>query len=135
MNTFNQAVIISACKKGLDDHINTSRHLELARYAQATLGCPVKHLKGVYKGDIENSLYIEFKNQDNYERLLEFATAMEQESVLLLDSNRAASLIYTDNTGKIEPLGRLRAVTKNGVKGIDCYSYDVSQDLYYITVK
>lgn len=133
MNILPQALIMTAFKKELDYHTNVARNLELARYAQAVLGCPIKALKGFYKGDSEDSLYIEFRTQDNYERLLEYAMAMGQESVLLLDANRLASLIYTDNTDKVEHLGKFKATDKQGIAGLDCYSYDAELNQYYIT--
>lgn len=135
MNTFNQAVIISASKKGLDFHENQQRHLKLVQYANQVLGCPIKALKGVYKGESEPSLYVEFKTEANLERLKDYAMAMEQESILYLDSNRIASLIYTDNTDKHEMLGKFTATDSKGIEGLDCYSYDAQLNQYYITKK
>lgn len=109
--------------------------MQLVQYAQAVLDCPVKAIQGYYLGDKENSLVVQFRTRDNYERLLEYATAMGQESVLHIDSNRLASLVYTDNTGKVEHLGKFKATNKQGIAGRDCYSYDAHLDQYYITVK
>ena len=92
----------------------------------------VKHLKGCYKGTLENS-YLIPASRTTKEQILALAAEYDQECVLFLDESRAATLLYVNDKLRVqESIGKLvqkpRAVALNQ----GSYTYDPSTDTYFI---
>jgi hypothetical protein len=91
-------------------------------------GIPYKILDGVYKGVSETSFLVNAKYEN---QVMELAKAAKQESVLFVDINRNAYLIYLDNN-KTEKLGILTRVSEDKALTLDAYSKD--GDIYYSVI-
>lgn len=94
-------------------------------------GIPFKSLKGSYRGRIEDSFIVA---ATNFPKVRKWAD--EQESVLHLGpcdarDRRPATLIYQQ--GGREHLGLFRACGRNEALARSSWTYDPTQDLYFVT--
>ena len=86
-------------------------------------------LDGCYKGEVERSYIIETTSK-TLEEILAFSKQFNQESILYLDNQRLATLVYDmDNMVK---LGKFKGVSESHAKSNDAYTYSHEQDTYYI---
>lgn len=104
MNTFEPCYIVS-----LDNGLSPGQEARTDSIVRAMLETervPYKPVVGCYKGKTENSMVIPGAYR---KRVMQLAHAHHQESVLHLDANRVAHLIYMDGRPD-ETLGRWREV-------------------------
>ncbi len=94
-------------------------------------GMGFKMVVGSYKGVMEQSFLVVYSNDQELALLNNFAKSFQQESILVLDEDRNASLMYCKDR-KIEALGRLREVTKEKARELDAYT--LTNDAYF-TIK
>jgi hypothetical protein len=90
---------------------------------------PHKELEGVYKGTSEASILVP-DTQDNKALINQIAMKHNQESILLLDSNRHAMLSQVAN-GVSMSLGQL--VSSKDRPDSENYSYDALSETYFYT--
>lgn len=120
-------VIIFSVDKGDENDKHNRLYCEsLLDAAEATYSIA----EGCYKGKTEQSYVVVSPSDAVSDLINKFAGRCKQESILLVDSNRHASLLYLDN-GKTVGLGRLTEVTESEAK--QCDAYTLSNGRYYIT--
>lgn len=124
--------VIFSVSKGTDAHadwVNTCLTINTLEDNKI----PFKRLEGTYKGSAKETSFI--INEQYSDKALEIAVAFNQDSVLLLDNHKhglyKATLLYID--GHLEPLGYLRSVGKEIAESQQSYTFDPSQDKYFIT--
>lgn len=128
MNISKQAVILSA--EQASNRVEKNRQLtENLRNCLIDCNFNFKEAQGVYKNDFEDSFVVIVKNQADIDTLKDFAFKnFNQESILHVDSNQEAYLVYPD---KEERLGILEQVSKEVAESRD--SYTVLHGKYYVT--
>jgi hypothetical protein len=86
-------------------------------------------LVGCYKGEVERSYIIETTSK-SLEEITVFAKQYNQESILHLDNERSAVLVYDmDNMVK---LGRFKSASESHALKQDAYTYSQETNTYYI---
>ena len=88
---------------------------------------------GAYFGVEEDSLLVRLNNWDEHKNVLEVAKAFDQESILVIDANRCASLVYTDGRPE-QSLGEFYRVSEDIAKGESGWTRDGGNN-YFITSK
>lgn len=127
MNIFEPLYILSAHYGLISDADNKLRADGLRAYLNLK-GYGVKQVLGCYKGEREISFLI--LGIDESEALA-LARAYGQESVLHVDANRAASLVYSHADRARLPLGRFQAVPADQVADLDAYTIDPQTGLVW----
>ena len=127
----NAGYVIFSVMLGNDTMVDMLAH-EAARDYLINKGISLKELEGSYKGNKELSFIV---SQDHMEDVQALAKYHNQESIMLLKSHKhglyKASLHYLKELLH-EDIGYLRQVTKEIALQQDCYSYDKTQDAYFI---
>lgn len=119
-------VIIIALNSGYDLHAET-------RMIKEYSGLDSKPLTGSYKGQCEYSHAVVLNKPLIDEKvLLDLARDWKQESVLLLDKDRRAELIFLDKNVQRLPVGRFTAVYDLEALKHDSWTYDPMYNQYYI---
>lgn len=112
MNTFAPFYILSAALAGDDAANATERTATLAHQLRAS-GFAVDSVRGCYMGQTEPALIaIPFDRScaDSERAVLRFARLYGQESILAVDANRAATLVFCADETRRVPLGQFYAV-------------------------
>lgn len=131
MNISRQVVILSAETKTESTESNNRRTNNLEA-CLGDLNLAARRATGVYNGTQETSFVVLINDQTDIDTLKDFAfKSFGQESILHVDSNQEAVLIFND--GKTEGLGRLEQVSKEIATGRD--NYTIMGDSYYVTNK
>lgn len=97
---------------------------------------PVKRVKGCYtmaNGErvVEESYFLAIANEDSIlETVLDTCTRDGQESILVLDENREASLVYC-MTGDVVKIGQWIEVDRETALSSQGYTYDYETNKYY----
>lgn len=127
--------IISAELSTLGKEENSARTLGLRACLDLQFGSKyVKQVRGKYNGVSEVSFVV---NGDR-DKLRNLAAEFGQESILALDTSRNATLLFIDQHHPegsklgMKYLGRFQAATVEEALEADGYTYDISQDTYYI---
>lgn len=97
------------------------------------LGFAVAKCRGVCKGRAEASVLVIDEtphNDDCFNAVLRLARTYAQKTVLAVDANRNANLVYTDETRGSEWIGRFIPVTKEVAEAQDSYTERVGR--YYV---
>ena len=107
--------------------------LNLIEPSQERLLLEAKDIKyipclGSYRGQQENSYVINYKYFDKIAPLL---YSCNQESVMILDNQRNASLVYLKDK-KVEYLGRWFEVSEKMAKAEDAWTQDLNTNRFYI---
>lgn len=87
-----------------------------------------KRVLGSYKGILETSFVANADTDDKLDAVIQLAKQYNQESVLIIDEQRRASLFFI-KTGQYEPIGDFRAVDAETAKSLDNWTLDGTQ--YY----
>jgi hypothetical protein len=124
-------IIFSVYKAGLIDSENERNH-ENAKKTLASWKIPYKELIGCYKKSQEKSFLV-FDNLQNMVNIYELVRLNNQESILLLDENRNAELVYIADNPKREKLGKFKAVDKETAEKKDNFTFDPEYKTYWIT--
>lgn len=104
---------------------NITNH-DTAKAALDALGVGYIELLGSYRGVVEKSLLID----SSHKRVVEIlARDYKQESYLLLESDRFASLVFGDGT--TVGLGYLHGVSRSEAMGLEAWSYRADLDQFY----
>jgi hypothetical protein len=90
-----------------------------------------KWVWGAYKSQIENSYVVPFRDAEHLNDIMRIARYHNQESILIVDSERNAKLYYLE-TDKTEDLGQFKAVSKSEAYQHDSYTFDLDTETYYI---
>lgn len=140
MMTFTPFYILSGALAGVfDDESNQNRTDSLERRLHAE-GLATVQVNGCYNGKRERSILV--VDDAPYNDLCELAVLKlakwyDQESVLAVDANRQARLIFfdhSDDQASFESIGQWRAVNKSEVMDKPGASYTERAGQYY-TVK
>ncbi len=133
MNTETPFYILSAARSDLDVHENAARSETLHAQLRAQ-GIAVAECTGCYHGTTESSLIV-FDNTPGtltvHDTVMRLARVYGQESVLAIDANRAASLIYCDD-GRLESLGILVNVSRADAEQCDAWTERAGQ--FYVCI-
>jgi hypothetical protein len=108
------------------NQLRTNRLINMIR----DLNLPFGLVDGYYKGDKENSILVEVKNQIDVENLLGFASNFDQECILYSDENRSSELIFCNGENR-QMIGKLQAVSELEARKQDNFTY--VNGGYYIT--
>jgi len=87
---------------------------------------------GSYKG-VQNPSYIIELTHKTIKDVLSFAIVNNQESILYLDNERRASLMFTDVENGLLDIGTLKAVHKDIALESDNWTLNPNTNQYYIT--
>jgi hypothetical protein len=123
MKTFDPIFFLSGARDSLTEKESQDRTTSL-RYLLGDTGADVVACNGSYKGKAEPSLLVVARG-DSAEGmrvlLLSFASLYEQESILAVDANRQARLVFTDGREDV-PLGAFKPVSKAHAMRADAYT-------------
>lgn len=128
MNHFSPVILFSAWRAGRPAQVNRDS-VAYVKSALDARGIAYKSAQGCYKGATEPAIVV-IDTDATRATVQGFARLFEQESLLLVDANRAARLESPDGE-LIESLGRLRAVPEHVAKGRDAWTR--VNDQFYIT--
>lgn len=132
MNISRQVVILSA-ETGNATFEGNRQRTENLEACLNDLNLTFKRGTGVYKGTQETSFVVIVNNETDIQVLKDFAfKSFAQDSILHVDSNQEAVLIYNDGTR--EQLGRLEQVSREVAIGRDSYTI-LDNDKFYVTNK
>ena len=131
MNISRQVVILSA-ETGNATFEGNRQRTENLEACLNDLNLTFKRGTGVHKGTQETSFVVIVNNETDIEVLRDFAfKSFAQDSILHVDSNQEAVLIFNDGTR--EQLGRLEQVNREIATSRD--SYTILDDKYFVTNK
>lgn len=119
MRQINRPMIIFALNASNDTLV-----LEAAGFTSKTY----KELDGSYKGQTEKSYIVD---AEHLETVMQLARMHNQESILLLDQDRNASLYYI-KSGLNTPIGRLVPTSEAVALSKDAWSYRPDLNTFYI---
>lgn len=120
--------ILSACIEGNDEQTNKALTESMA-VALGRLGIAFKPVEGIYQGVSEDSFLVQLEHENELVKVLALAWTYDQESVLIADDYRFASLVFPDGSSKA--LGKLRVVQKDELSRTGDYTYDAVTDQYF----
>ena len=107
------------------------KNQEIEIEALLDAGLVFKALTGSYKGVQERSYLVLTHTDEAYRAALNLAKECNQESVLLLDEDRNAKLMYLDDMHQIE-IGVLTPVSKDEALKQDAWTYAHDLNQFYI---
>lgn len=124
-------IIFSVKENGLSDNENRQRH---AAYTTAlpTAGIGFKSLLGCYKGDCEESFLV-LDTPENRAFVLDVARRHNQQSILFVDENCLAELLYL-NINTRQPAGKFIAASKSHALQQGNWTFNPETEIFYITV-
>jgi hypothetical protein len=120
--------LLSAEKAGAEN--NVFRSLEL-RSLLTEADFKFKPVKGFYKGEPEDSFYIELDGLDDIESIKTLARYFDQESVLFVNAYRTA-ILWNKESNQTKRLGKFTQVSEFIATTEDSYTYDIVNNGYYI---
>ncbi len=121
MNTEIPFFILSAETDIHSTNENAYRHSMLKRQLQRA-GLATAVCQGVYKGRAEKSILVIDENpsvDDCFNAVLRLAQTYAQQTVLAVDANRNANLVFTDERRGSQWIGRFIGVTEDVAKAGD----------------
>lgn len=123
--------ILSASDSSLETEVNQDRTTLLRKYLKER-NVPFKELLGSYKGTQEHSFLV----VDTIENVLQYAKRFAQESILAVDSDRQAELVFVPYfhvpyTSEVK-LGTFQQVTREEARAQDAWTYDPTENKYWI---
>lgn len=128
MNTFTPFYIVSGALPGLEDRENAARCETVQRWLESD-GYATAVVRGCYQGAIEPAILVIDDRDDCRAAVLRVARQYAQDSILAVDANRAARLVYCE-TGERESLGQWQCVTEFEAKKRDAWTSRAG--FYYI---
>ena len=91
-----------------------------------------KLVEGCYKGKTEVSFYVEIETVQDFNLIENIAHYYKQESILFVNDDRQAYLVYLDDTSNPVYIGNFKQVSKSEALQHDAYTYDYKNNGYYI---
>lgn len=131
MNTFVPFYIVSAALAGDSPREQSDRNDTLERQLRA-LGYATLQVNGAYKGVTEPAVLVVDLTAWSpacFDSVLRLGRQYGQESILAVDANRKASLVYCEG-GELQPLGHWHMVSKAVAMKSDAYTE--RQGIYYV---
>jgi len=119
-------IIFSVFNSYNDDATNLKQHKDVKKYLTSKR-IPFIEYQGCYKNIKELSIMINDSNREQVEFLFDL---YNQESILHLDFDWNAKLLYND--GRVEPLGVWQRVPKHVAEQHDAYSIDLDTNETFI---
>ena len=119
-------VIISAEKYINTAEENKKNHLDLWSQLKVE-GFSIKEVEGVYEGTIEKSILVVLNKRwlaVELATFINYAAIFNQESILFVDEERNASLIFPYNRENSEKLGKFIAVPKGIAIQMSNHTFD-----------
>ena len=132
MNTFTPFYVVSGALSVYSPRINADRTNSLERWLRAE-GFATVQVKGCYQGNREPAILVLDDRADNdvcEQAVLRLARQYDQKSVLAVDANRQARLIFC-HFGNSRPIGQWRAVSAGHVMDNPSASYTERAGQYY----
>lgn len=136
MNIQTPFIVLSASRAELTPELNAERSALLERQLQAR-DLSFKRVEGAYKGQREISFLVLTPDSNAEALATRLARRYGQESVLAVDANRAAALLFLrpdvggEDIASIEPIGYWRSAAQAEAESLDAFTRDGSD--YYIT--
>lgn len=124
MNIFQPIIIFSVYKNNKNEFANLDNHKKTIDLLNKN-NISFKEIEGSYNGYKEKSLLV-LDNIDNLILVNELVKKFNQESILLVDSNRHGILKFIN---KNTPLGKMNS-SKN-MPNLNAYSYDNQNKIFY----
>lgn len=122
-----RVLIFSVYQAGESQDINEYNHAELLKRLKGS-EVEYKELVGSYKGVLENSILVMYTPFN--ERLVQMlCNQFNQECYLDSGHDRHTELVYPT---KRESIGYLKQVSQSIAESLDAYTYDFSNDSYWI---
>lgn len=94
----------------LNTGLGVAHEMSIIKHALGRQHAYVKPARGYYGGECESSYLVRLDKSEDREALLELAKDYEQESILYVDNERQAALLYTCYGPDIATLGAWREV-------------------------
>jgi len=107
------------------------KNKEIETDALLDAGLVFKDLTGSYKGVQERSYLVLTHTDTAFNAALKLAQKTEQESVLILDEDRNAKLMYLNDMHQIE-IGKLTPVSQDEALKQDAWTFSHDLNQYYI---
>lgn len=128
-----EKIVILSAERHLSDQDNYVKTLVLKKRLIQE-GFVHKSVSGKYAGLLEQSFVVKIDDQKKEDLLFSIAQEFEQDSVLVLDSDRNAHLVYLQpkDQGRAENIGVFTAVSKEIAEQNQAYTYDPLTDTYFI---
>jgi len=126
---YKKAIIMSAERFDASMGQNSIATDEL-RAALASSNYSFKEVLGMYKGVSETSFFVEYNNGGALADLNSLASFYDQESILHLDEDRNASLVYCDSDEETK-VGLFQAIDKSEAFKLDAYTYCPQLNMYF----
>lgn len=123
-------IIFSINQEGESESDNRNTHSAYA-LTFPTIGLPFKSLLGCYKGTCEESFLVA-DNSKNRAFVLGIARRHNQQSILIVDADRYAELLYL-NLNTSQPIGKFVAVSKSHALQQDNWTFDPETENFYTT--
>ena len=137
MNIHTPFYILSAERSNISQEFNAARTRQLAEQLTAR-GLDFAPVTGSYQGATE-SLFIVLDDADAHgDTLAQLARRYGQESILAVDANRNAELIYINqgiggnDTLRAEPIGRWAAISAERAPEFDGWTLDARGNYYTV---
>ena len=128
----NPVIIFSGYTKAANDELNRVRH-NICLVSLENAGAKPIELKGYYKGLVEKSILV-LDSPELRKIVLNLATYFDQESILLLDQDRNAALLFLGDNSQQE-IGRFIPVSKDKIDNLDAWVYNPTTKKYYSVVQ
>lgn len=125
-----KCVIISAEDSTCSDNFNKRETDELESILKKR-NASYKHLVGSYRGHREASFLVELDDNFDLDSAKYYSHRFGQESILLLDEDRNASLHYLDDQWVDDRIGKLKAITNNEAIKLEAWSYCPLNNQFY----
>lgn len=93
-------------------------------------GLSIKTCLGSYKGKVNPSYLVTLDDINDLDVVLKIAKDHNQETVLLVDSNRKADLFYLNNSN-IDSLGEFKVISKTDALQLEEFTYDPATNTYW----
>jgi len=117
-------VIISVFRNNKPLFENIDNTAKAVTHLQS-FGLKTKIVDGVYKGDSEKSILVPIINQNfDLSTVKQLASIYDQESILFVDSDRNAKLIFLKNSLGNQNLGKFISVPKGIAIQVENYTFD-----------
>lgn len=121
-------ILISAERSNLSSEVN-QHNTESMRNILSSLGLYFESVKGMYKGTEEHSFMIFGIGYKMLERLVNLGAMYNQESILSIDLDRQARLVYLA-TDEVVHLGTFSEVSST--EGLDAYTITDDNRIYTV---
>lgn len=118
--------------KGIDTGFNAGYIRSKIEHDLKSKSLGFKIVKGSYKGTLETSILVIVDTDAKWNFIQDLAFRDGQESILLVNENRKANLVYRDYS--VEPIGDFRNVSAVQAAELENWTLDTEENLYYACI-